>query len=37
MNDENARLEDALNSVDRQYERKMSVFKSKLMLVLGAF
>lgn len=37
MNDEIARLEDALQSVDRQFERKMSVFKSKLMLVVGAF
>ena len=37
MNDEIQRLEDALSQVDRQFERKMSVFKSKLMLSVGAF
>lgn len=37
MNDEIQRLEDALVQVDRQFERKMSVFKSKLVLAAGAY
>lgn len=37
MNDEIIRLEDSITQVDKQFERKMSVFKSKLMLAVGAF
>ena len=37
LGDEIARLEDIGVQADRQFDRKMNVFKSKLMLAVGAF